>query len=59
LLKTKGEANFSLGVTLKSEMFVVYLQRIKTNTIMSEAELVLVEKSKELHSLHHPVHHGK
>lgn len=27
-------------------MFVVYLQRIKTNTIMSEAELVLVEKAK-------------
>ena len=46
MLKTKGETYFSLGVTLKSEIFVVYLQRIKTNTIMSEAELVLVEEAK-------------
>ena len=27
-------------------MFFVYLQQIKTNTIMSETELVLVEEAK-------------
>jgi len=46
LLKTKNKTYFSLEITLKSKIVIVYLQQIKTNTIMSEAELVLVEEAK-------------
>ena len=41
-----GKAQISPVITLKSEIIVVYLQRIKTKTIVSEAELVLVEEAK-------------
>ena len=42
-----GKAQISPVITLKSEIFVVYLQRIETNAIMSEAELVLVNTEFE------------
>ena len=41
-----GKAQISPVITLKSEIIVVYLQRIKRIQYMSEAELVLVEEAK-------------
>lgn len=47
IVKNDAKTQISLAITLESEIFVVYLQRNKTNTIMSEAELVLVEEAKK------------
>ena len=47
LLKVGNKTSFFFDFTLISEIFVVYLQTINSNTTVSEAELVLIEEAKK------------
>ena len=49
-----GKAQISFVITLKSEIIVVYLQR-QNKYNYERSRISISGRSKELHSLHHPV----